>query len=430
MTLTLILCIAIAQSQDIYLSSQGQLIQAASKGQRDESFYQYQQYLDCGMPPLFTLPDASHDDYEIIGEGAIVYSVTAKWSQIQAVIKIDGSNCKVAMNNLCEGASSQINWIKLATSIGDIEYLVNCEPSSFYKPFEIGLFLLILFCTVVIGLSSKYSKAWSYGGYGYEITRIGVVFFNVAVFLAMTLGYMFPTLTALSAQVFGTVIGAAGVTVCVSESLWLVATRTLKNAIFKRLRLLDLISISIGLSYMPIYWFSNGHWLINDIMAVSCIVALMKLLKIKSLSLCVFLLVSLLIQEAIVGVVVHYVLHLSYNNYIINTFQNPIILVIPSITPQLYRSCAWLPITSVLLPGLLLSYLRRFDHSRSTMVYFIIGLVSFYIGSALWMVVDLETVHSLPFAIISEPVTIFIVCLQSYRRNEFMIIWRGTFYDE
>lgn len=130
------------------------------------------------------------------------------------------------------------------------------------------------------------------------------------------------------------------------------------------------------------------------------------------------------------GVVVHYVLKLSYNNYIINLFQNPLMLVMPSITPELYRRCAWLPLTAALFPGLVLSYLRRFDKTRGTYVYFLIGLASFYFGSLCWMIVDLETVHSLPFAIISEPITIIIVALQAFRRNEFKTLWRGSFHDE
>lgn len=168
----------------------------------------------------------------------------------------------------------------------------------------------------------------------------------------------------------------------------------------------------------------------NDVMAVCTIVALMKILKIRSLGMGVLLLTTLLALEAVLGVIVHYIMHISYNNYIINTFQNPIMLVMPSITPELYRQCAWLPISAVLFPGLLISYLRRFDKSRATHLYFLIGLVSFYTGSVLWMVVDMQTVHALPFAIISEPVMILIVCIQSFRRNEFRILWKGTFYDE
>lgn len=152
-------------------------------------------------------------------------------------------------------------------------------------------------------------------------------------------------------------------------------------------------------------------------MAVCSTVALMKLMKIKSLSIAINLLASLLVLEIIVGIFVHYVFKISYNNYIINLFQNPVMLVMPSITKELYRRCAWLPITAILFPGLVLSYLRRFDKTRGTYLYFIIGLISFYAGSVIWMVIDLETVHSLPFAIISEPITIVIVLIYSTRRN-------------
>ena len=89
-----------------------------------------------------------------------------------------------------------------------------------------------------------------------------------------------------------------------------------------------------------------------------------------------------------------------------------------------------MPISTVLFPGLVLSYFRRFDLSRSTYLYHLMGLGAFYVGSIIWMIIDLETVHSLPFAIISEPVTILIVCVQSVRRNEFRILWNGRFHDE
>jgi hypothetical protein len=115
----------------------------------------------------------------------------------------------------------------------------------------------------------------------------------------------------------------------------------------------------------------------------------MKLVRVRSLRVGVGLLGVLLLVEAVVGVWVHYVLAQSYNNYVINTFQSPLVLALPSITPQLYRRCAWLPLTAVLCPGLILSYLRRFDRSRATWLYFGLGLSSFYVGSLCWMLIDM-----------------------------------------
>lgn len=205
----------------------------------------------------------------------------------------------------------------------------------------------------------------------------------------MIFGYFLPHLLSFIARIVGSIAGALGVGVCISEVIWLTNNKNYQKKVYKFIRVIDVISFSIGLLFIPLYWLLNGQWIINDIMAVCSTVALMKLLKIKSLSIAVKLLASLLVVEIIVGIFVHYVLKISYNNYIINLFQNPIMLVMPSITSELYRKCAWLPISAALFPGLLLSYLRRFDKSRGTYVYFLIGLGSFYFGSICWMIIDL-----------------------------------------
>ena len=106
-------------------------------------------------------------------------------------------------------------------------------------------------------------------------------------------------------------------------------------------------------------------------MAVCVVVALMKFFKVTFFRFGVILMGSLLGVEMVVGLFVHFGLGISYNNYVINLFQNPIILVLPSLTPQLYRRCAWLPITAVLFPGLVLSRLYRFSiSSMSSSAFF------------------------------------------------------------
>ena len=147
------------------------------------------------------------------------------------------------------------------------------------------------------------------------------------------MAYLFPSITSIVAQILGSILGGAGVMVCVSEILWLFNSKKFQIKIYKKMRVIDLISGSIGLLSIPLYWLLKGEWFVNDVMAVCTIVALMKILKIRSLSMGVLLLVALLALEGIVGVIVHYVLNISYNNYVINLFQNPIMLVMPSITP-------------------------------------------------------------------------------------------------
>ena len=155
--------------------------------------------------------------------------------------------------------------------------------------------MLILFATITLTLSSIYSRAWSYHGYGYKLTTKTIIVFNILLFLAIIFGYLIPNLLSLFAQILGSILGAAGVTVCASELIWLLNIKRLKNPLFTKIRMIDIISGLIGLSFIPLYWLLNGNWLINDIMAVCSTVALMKLIKIQSLSQSTFLLLSLLI---------------------------------------------------------------------------------------------------------------------------------------
>lgn len=44
-----------------------------------------------------------------------------------------------------------------------------------------------------------------------------------------------------------------------------------------------------------------------------------------------------------------------------------------------------------------MSYLRRFDISRNTNIYFITAICVFLIGSVIWMIISVGSVHSWPF---------------------------------
>lgn len=129
--------------------------------------------------------------------------------------------------------------------------------------------------------------------------------------------------------------------------------------IFNLLRWIDIISSLCGCMIIVLYWIFYQNWIITDIISICTIVASIKLFKLTSLKMAVVFLGSVLGVELVVSLIIHYSLQVSYNNLIINKYDSPIMVEIPSITPELFRKCAWLPATSLILPGLLLSYLRR-----------------------------------------------------------------------
>ena len=114
------------------------------------------------------------------------------------------------------------------TSLGRVGYLVNCNPGIFYKPFEWGLLILILFAAFAVTLSAIYSRAWSYGGVGVEVTKQAIIAFNVALVGGMIMAYVLPELLGFTARVVGSVIGALGVMVCANEILWLTKSLSIR----------------------------------------------------------------------------------------------------------------------------------------------------------------------------------------------------------
>lgn len=68
-------------------------------------------------------------------------------------------------------------------------------------------------------------------------------------------------------------------------------------------------------------------------MVICIIVACIKLFRIDSLRMGAILLFSVILLETIAGIIVHYLLKGSYNNFIINEYSSPFFIQLPSITP-------------------------------------------------------------------------------------------------
>jgi hypothetical protein len=58
--------------------------------------------------------------------------------------------------------------------------------------------------------------------------------------------------------------------------------------------------------------------------------------------------------------VLHFLLERSYNDYA-SDLSSPLFIQVPDLIQNLYKKCSWLPIIDVIIPGVLLSYLRRYD---------------------------------------------------------------------
>jgi hypothetical protein len=56
----------------------------------------------------------------------------------------------------------------------------------------------------------------------------------------------------------------------------------------------------------------------------------------------------------------HYVLPRSYNDYA-GEISSPFVLQVPDLINNIYKKCSWLSNTDIVVPGVMLSYLRLYD---------------------------------------------------------------------
>lgn len=147
---------------------------------------------------------------------------------------------------------------------------------------------------MTITAASFYSRTWSYGGFGINVTKRFIISFNIFIVVASIIAYFLPAVTSISLKILGSIIGTVGVAICTSEAVWLVKNKKLNEPLYGRIRLLDILSLIIGLFFISLYWITDGVWLVNDILAASTIVACIKVFKIRSLKMGVFMLFSLL----------------------------------------------------------------------------------------------------------------------------------------
>jgi hypothetical protein len=97
---------------------------------------------------------------------------------------------------------------------------------------------------------------------------------------------------------------------------------------------------------------------------------------------------------------------------------------------NLYKKCSWLPVIDVVVPGVCLSYLRKYDenfHTGMGGVYTIIGNISFIISTTIWILIEVLYPFSVPFSLITYPLTLGSIVLTAYKRNELKTLWNGTF---
>ena len=184
-----------------------------------------------------------------------------------------------------------------------------------------------------------------------------------------------------------------------------------------KIRLMDVIGFIIGVGIVCAWYFSNKNWIISNIIYLMIFLSIIKFIKLDSLKMATLTFVCVAICNILFILLTQLVLHVYFNDIILYIFNNPLFIFCPCINFIPNQHCSWFFITSLTYPGILLSYLDRFDYSRSSKIYSIVFVVCFIVCSIIWIIVSGFVPFTLPFDLINSPICIILLCIFANRRD-------------
>lgn len=101
----------------------------------------------------------------------------------------------------------------------------------------------------------------------------------------------------------------------------------------------------------------------------------------------------------------------------------PIINYVPN------QQCSWFFIGCIAYPGILLSYLRRFDENNGSRIYTTIFIIAFILSSLVWIGIGFLTPFTIPYDMINSPICLTVVVIFAKKRGELYQLWSGKIYD-
>lgn len=110
-----------------------------------------------------------------------------------------------------------------------------------------------------------------------------------------------------------------------------------------------------------------------------------KLFKFKNLkSALLFLIICIMLDGTAVSVI-YFTTKQSYNSLTLKILNCPIELQLPLLELQYDRSCAWISLFSIAIPGLYMGFTYRFDKNKRTFSYTIFTGLGLIIGYIIWI---------------------------------------------
>lgn len=232
----------------------------------------------------------------IVGQGSYNITYSTSYDHFKPIIFPTAcvGNCNVSITNNCPNPLDNHDYFDIVNinvgNLSTISYRIDCNNS--FEPYEFqwGLFVLIIWMTILIFVSSYFSKSLAFDGFGITLNYYILIAACIFILLGGILGIFFISTVNVIVEVICWAIGIFCVGVCANEILYLMSSKTLnkplfslKDAKFNYIRPIEVISLFIGIFFTSAWWFTDKNWILNDLLSCCIIVTSVQFLKFTSL---------------------------------------------------------------------------------------------------------------------------------------------------
>jgi hypothetical protein len=205
---------------------------------------------------------------------------------------------------------------------------------------------------------------------------------------------------------------------------------TYEIPLFGSVTMYFVVCLAIGLLSLLI-WIYTHNWLVNNIISIAISIVFIRIFKFTSLK---FILIIYILAIAYECVWINYYSSYSGENSKLTNLSSglPVKILCPELTSSPFNACNSLPIADIILPGIFLTYSRKYDEIKYGSMFFNIGVISLGIGLIINIIVYYTISLPTPSFFYTGPIMLIITLLIAYKREElydFIEGFRSTSYE-
>lgn len=314
-------------------------------------------------------------------------------------------------------------------------YVKICNRKKSNPGFDYSLLILAGISLLILGISSRLNSSvyFKNDNEKYALSSYFIVLYFLVCSISILLIYYFWNIAIIVFIVIFGILSLVSIFVILLEFMEFLP-KFLKCKLGFSCSGLKNISIgsvimAAGSMAIVLCWAFFRNFILDDICAYSIVIFTVKVIRVNSIKMATVWIILIMLFELMWGFLFVYPLENSYQTFFSSEFCLPMRIIIPTFKDFLHLKCSWLPISSIIFPGLTLQYLHKYDKSKNIHIYFRTGIFFSIIGAAIWIIVLSFSKESIPWSFFSFPLIIISILVLSYLRNEHTELWEGSFFD-